>query len=58
MLADSQIAELSFLEACIYPDIAQRANGHDTLASLEVVAGIHIAARNNAVNLREDCAIT
>jgi hypothetical protein len=52
MLADSQIAELSLLEIRVYPDIAQRADGHDALASLEVVAGIHVAACDNAVNLR------
>ena len=48
MLANAQVAQLGLLEIRVYPDVAQRANGHDTLASLEVVAGIHITACDNA----------
>ena len=57
MLADPQLAELGFLEIRVYPDITQRADGHDALASLEIVAGIHVTASDNAVNLRVDRAI-
>src|SRR5271170_4509259 len=57
MLADSQLAKLGLLEIRVYPDITQRADGHNALASLEIVARVHVTAGDNAVNLRVDRAI-
>jgi len=57
MLADAQVAELGLLEIRVDPDITQRADRHEALPDLDVVAGIHVAAGDNAVNLREDRAI-
>ena len=56
-LADAQIAKLRFLEIRIDPDVAQRADRHQALADLHVVAGIHVAARDDAVDLRDDRAV-
>src|SRR6202012_2216056 len=58
MLADPQLAELGFLEIRVYPDITQRADGHDALASLEIVAGIHVTAGGNAGHFPVDRAKT
>ena len=57
-LANSQIAKLCFLEICVDPDVAQRADRHETFTNLDVIAGIDIAAGDNAVDLRNDCAVT
>jgi hypothetical protein len=40
MLADAQVAELGLLEIRVDPDITQRADRHEALTSLDVVAGI------------------
>ena len=51
-LADPQVGELRFLEVGIDPDFRQRAHGHQALAGDDVVPGIHVAARDDAVDLR------
>jgi hypothetical protein len=56
-LADPQVAELGFLEIRIHPDVAQRADRHEALADLHIVAGIHVASRDDAVDLRDNGAI-
>ena len=58
MLADPQIAQLGFLEIRIDPDVAQRTDRHEALADLHIVAGIHVAPRDHAVDLCDDCAVT
>ena len=39
-LADPQIAELGFLEIRVYPDITQRADGHEALATWTLLPGL------------------
>ena len=56
-LADPQIAELSFLEIRIHPDVAQRADRHEALADLDVVARVHVATGDDAVDLGDDRAV-
>ena len=56
-LADPQIAELGFLEICVHPDVAQRADSHQTLTHLHVVAGVHIAPGDDAIDLRHNRAV-
>ena len=49
--------ELRFLEIGIDPDFAKRADSHQTLAGQDIVAWIDIAARDDAVDFRNDGAI-
>ena len=56
-LADAQVAELRFLEVGVNPDFVQRADRHESLANLDVVARIDVAPRNDAIDLREDVAV-
>ena len=56
-LADAQIAQLRLLEIRVDPDVAQRADRHQALADLNVVAGIDVSARDDAVDLGDDFAI-
>ena len=56
-LADAQVAQLRLLEIGIDPDLAERADRHQALADLNVIARIDVAARDDAVDLRDDVAI-
>ena len=51
-LTDAQIAQLRFLEIGIDPDVAQRANGHQALANLHIVPGVHVPSRDYAIDFR------
>ena len=53
-LADAQVAQLRFLEVGVDPDVPQRAQRHEALADLHVVAGVDVAARDHAVDLGDD----
>ena len=57
-LADAQVGELRLLEIGVDPDIAERADRHQILANLNVIARINVPARDDAVNLRDDVTIT
>src|SRR6516225_682258 len=57
-LANSQIAELGFFEICVYPDVVQRADGHEGLTHLHVVARVYVAPSYDAIDLRDNCAVT
>ena len=57
-LPDAQVAQLRFLEVGVDPDFVERANRHQVLADLNIVAGIDVAARDDAVDLRCDIAVT
>ena len=56
-LADAQIAELRLLEIGVDPDLVERADRHQILADLDVVARIDVSARDDAVDLRDDVAV-
>ena len=56
-LADAQVRQLRFLEVGVDPDLRQRANGHQALSDLDVVAGVDVAARHHAVDLADDVAV-
>ena len=56
-LADSQLGELGFLEVGVDPDLGERADGHQVLPGLDVVAGVDVAAGDHAVDLGDDVAI-
>ena len=58
VLTDSQIAQLCFLEIRIHPDVAQRTNRHQTLTCLHVIAGIHVAPCDHAIDLRANRAVS
>jgi hypothetical protein len=45
------------LEIGINPDLAERADRHQALSDLDIVARIDIPARDDAVDLRDDVAI-
>ncbi len=57
MLADAQVAQLRFLEIRVDPDVLERADGHQALPDEDVVAGIHVAACDHPVDLRDDLAV-
>ena len=57
-MADAQVAQLRLLEIGIDPDLAERADRHQALPDLNIVAGIDISARDDAVDLRDDVAIS
>ncbi len=56
-LADAQVGELRFLEIGVDPDFRQRADGHQALPGDHVVAGIHVAPGDDAVDLGHHVAI-
>ena len=51
-LPDAQVAQLRFLEVGVNPDFVERANRHQVLADLNIVARIDVAPRDDAVDLR------
>jgi hypothetical protein len=57
-LPDAQVAQLRFLEVGVNPDFVERANRHQVLADLNIVARIDVAPRDDAVDLRDDVAVT
>ena len=56
-MADPEVGQLSLLEIGIDPDLRDRADGHQALAGLNVVAGVDVAARHDAVDLAGDVAV-
>ena len=56
-LADAQVRELGLLEVGIDPDLGERADGHQALPRLDVVAGVDVAAGHHAVDLADDVAV-
>jgi hypothetical protein len=56
-LADPQIAELRLLEIGVDPDLVERANRHETLPDLDIVARVDVPARDDAIDLRNDVAV-
>ena len=52
-LADAQVGELRLLEVGVDPDLGERADRHQALADLDVVAGVDVAPRDDAVDLAE-----
>ena len=57
-LADTQVAQLRFLEVGVDPDFAQRTNRHQVLADLNKVARIDVAPCDNAIDLCNDVGVT
>ena len=57
-LADAQIAELRLLEIGVDPDFVERADRHQSLANLDIVARIDIPARDDTIDLRDDVAVS
>ena len=57
-LADAQIAQFRLFEIRVDPDLAQRADRHQILTNLHVIARIDVPARHDAVNVRADVAVT
>ena len=51
-LPDAQVAQLRFLEVGVNPDFVERANRHQVLADLNIVARIDVAPRDDAVDVR------
>ena len=56
-LTDTQILQLCLFEIGVDPNFAKRADRHQTLAGQDIIAGIDIAARDNAVNFGDDLTI-
>ena len=56
-LADAQVGELRLLEVGVDPDLGERADGHQALPRLDVVAGVDVAAGHHAVDLADDVAV-
>ena len=56
-LSDAQVRELRFLEIGVDPDFGQRSHGHQALPGDHVVAGVHIAPGDDAVDLGHHVAI-
>ena len=52
-----QVPELSFFEVGVDPGFRERADRHQALSDLDVVAGVHVAARHHAVDLADDVAV-
>jgi hypothetical protein len=57
-LPDAQVAQLRFLEVGVNPDLVERANRHQVLADLNIVARIGVAPRDDAVDLGDDVGVT
>ena len=56
-LTDAQIGQLRFLEIGVDPDFGERADGHQALPGLHVVARVHVAPRDHAADLGKDVAV-
>ena len=56
-LADTQVAELRLFEIRVNPDFIERADRHETLANLHIVARIDVSARDDPIDLRDDVAV-
>ena len=56
-LADAQVVELRLLEIGVDPDFVERADCHQTLADLDIVARIDVAAGDDAIDLGDDVAV-
>ena len=57
ILADAQIAQLGFLEVGVDPDLADRADGHDLLSGLKIIALVDVPPRDEAVDFGFDRAV-
>ena len=49
--------QLRLLEIGVNPDFIERADRHESLADLHIVARIDVSARNDAIDLRDDVAV-
>jgi hypothetical protein len=56
-LADAQVPELRLLEVGVDPDFIERADRHQSLANLHIVARIDVSASDDAIDLGDDVAI-
>ena len=58
MLADTQVREFGFLKIGVDPDFPERANGHQALSDLNIVAGVDVPASNDSIDLRYNITVT
>ena len=56
-MTDAQTGQLGLLEIGVDPDFRERADGHQALPRLDVVAGVDVAAGDYAVDGGDDVAI-
>ena len=56
-LADAQVGQLRLLEVGVDPDFGERADGHQALARLDVVAGVDVSSSDDAVDLGAHVAV-
>ena len=49
--------QLRLLEIGVDPDLVERADRHQALADLDIVARIDVSARDDAIDLRDDVAV-
>ena len=56
-LADPQVGKLGFLVVGVDPDFRERADGHQALSGGDVVAGVDVAAGDDAIDLGVDGAV-
>ena len=49
--------ELRLLEVGVNPDFVERADRHESLANLDIVARIDVSARDDPVDLGDDIAV-
>ncbi len=52
-----RLPQLRLLEIGVDPDFGQRADGHQALAGLHVIAGVDVSPRDHAVDLGHDVAV-
>jgi hypothetical protein len=57
-LADAQVAQLRLLEIGVDPDLGERADRHQALPDLNIIARIDVSARDHAVDFGGDVAIS
>ena len=48
---------MRFLEVGVDPDLRERADGHQALPGLHIVAGVDVAAGHQAVDVADDVAV-
>ena len=56
-LPNAQPGQLRLLEIGVDPDLGERADGHQRLAGLHIIAGVDVAARDHAVDFGQHLAI-
>ncbi len=55
--ADAEFGELGFLEVGVHPDFGEGSEGHEALAGDDVIAGVHFAAGDDAIDFGVDVGI-